>query len=96
MAYLQEPRTLPWLEIVAPNKNIISHVHSFTNNILILKSNYIKMLEKLHVELNQECNHHYLDTTQDVNQSNPLLKKCLKNVPLINNSLILEKNSKEG
>jgi hypothetical protein len=54
------------------------------------------MLEKLHVQLNQECNHHYLDTTQDVNQSNPLLKKCFKNVPLINNSSILEKNSKEG
>jgi uncharacterized protein YihD (DUF1040 family) len=37
-----------------------------------------------------------LDTTQDVNQSIPLLKKCFENVPLINNSSILEKNSKEG
>jgi hypothetical protein len=62
MGYLQEPRTLPGLAIVAPNENIISHVHSFTNIVLVLKSNYIKMLQKLHVQLNQECNHHCLDT----------------------------------
>lgn len=54
------------------------------------------MLQKLHVQLNQECNHHYLDTTQDVKSKQSPLEKMFQNVPLINNSSILEKNSKEG
>jgi hypothetical protein len=52
------------------------------------------MLQKLHVQLNKKCNHHCLDTIQDVNQSIPMLKKCLKNVALINNSTIPEKIAK--